>query len=143
MKGKPQIARTGVVVLALAALAVPGSQALAEKTNFHVRPSIKMKRTEGQDKLSGKLRSNANACAEGRKVKLLHRPVQQKERWSVLAKLRTNGKGKWTFLARKNPNGDRYATPGNYHVKVGEARVNTGGREITCKEKFSSSIFVG
>ena len=143
MKGKPQIARAGVAALAVAALAVPGSQALAEQTNFHVHPTIKMKRIEGQDKLSGKLSSKARACAERRKVRLLHRPVDQKERWSVLAKLRTNGNGKWTFLARKNSNGDRYATPGNYHVKVGEASVNAGGREITCKERFSSSMFVG
>ena len=83
------------------------------------------------------------ACAEGRKVKLLHRPTNQKERWSVIAKPRTNGSGKWTYLVKKNSNGDRYATAGNYHVKVGETRVNAGGREITCKEKFSSSMLVG
>ena len=141
MNGRPQIARAGVVAIALAALAVPASQALAE--SFHVRPTIKMKRVAGQDRLSGRVHSQARACEQGRKIKLLHRPVDQKERWSVLAKLRTNGKGKWTYLARRNVNGNRYATPGNYHVKVGETTVSAGGREILCKEKFSSSMLVG
>lgn len=131
------------IVLALAMLGACAVPALAEQTMFASTPTIKHNRSSSTDRLFGKVRSDAPACERGRKIRLLHRPVNQKQRWSVIAKLRTNGKGAWTFQPKRNSNGDRFATPGNWHVKVGEVRVSSGGGVITCKEKFSSSLFVG
>ena len=127
-----------LVLVALAACSVP---ALAVKGNVGSRPSIKIDRSSTTDRFFGKVRSKARACERGRKVKLLHRPVNLKERWSVVATLRADGQGAWSFRARRNQNGDRLATPGKWHVKV--VQVSVDGGRITCKDKFSSSIHVG
>lgn len=132
------------IVLALAMLGASAVPALAGQAEFASTPSIKLKRISSDaDRVFGKVRSNARACEQRRRIRLLHRPVGQKERWSTIAKLRTNGKGAWSFTPEPNSAGDRFATPGNWHVKVGEVRVSSGGGVITCKEKFSSSLFVG
>ena len=135
--------RRAAIVFILVSLVACSVPALASQSKFASRPSIKIERSSNSDRLFGKVRSNARACEQGRKVKLLHRTVTQEARWSVVTKLRTNGKGAWSFRPQRNQNGDRLATPGNWHVKVDEVRVSSGGGTITCKEKFSSSMFVG
>ena len=129
-----------LAIVAFAALATP---VLAEQTKFHVRPTLKLKRTAGQDQFSGKLRSKAQGCEANRKIKLHHRNVTQQAKSGVIAKVKTNGKGKWKFRPKKNENGDRYATPGNYEVRIGEKKVSTGDGEIVCRKKNSSSLLVG
>ena len=124
------------VIVSLAACSVP---ALAVEGNVGSRLSIKHNRKSTTDRLFGEVRSDARACESRRKLKLLHRPVKQNQRWSVVTTLRTDGKGAWSFRPKRNPNGDRLATPGNWHVKA--TQVDKGS--ITCKDKFSSSIFVG
>jgi hypothetical protein len=76
-------------------------------------------------------------------VKLKHRNVTQEKGSQVMAKLRTNGKGKWKFRPKRNENGDRYVTPGYYTLKVGQKKVSTGSGEVTCRSRNSSSLFVG
>ena len=143
MKLGSRPARAVAVALAIGLAGSLSASALAEQTAFHVRPTIKLKRSVGEDKFSGKLRSKEHACEANRKVKLRHRNVSQLSNSSVIAKLRTNGKGKWTFTPKKNQNGDRYATPGNYEIRVGQTRVSTGDGTVTCRRKNSSSLFVG
>ncbi len=135
--------RRAAIVLVIALLGACATPALAEQTMFASTPTIKLKRSNTSDRIFGKVRSDARACEQRRKIRLLHRPVGQEQRWSVIAKLRTNGTGAWSFTPKQNSSGDRYADPGNWHVKVGEVKVNSGGGEITCKEKYSSSLFVG
>jgi hypothetical protein len=142
MNGGWKPTRAAVAALALAACGALAVPAAAEKGNYHVRPTLKVKRTAEQDTFTGKLESRARPCEANRKVKMLHRSVKQTSKWEVVATLRTNGQSKWKFVPKKNQNGLRQATPGNWHVKVGETRANFGGREITCKEKFSSSVLV-
>jgi hypothetical protein len=132
------------IVLAIAMLGLCAVPALADQRMFASTPTIKLKRIDAHaDRVFGKVRSEARACEQRRKVRLLHRPTTQKQRWSTIAKLRTNGKGAWSFTPERNAAGDRFATPGNWHVKVGEVRVSSGGGAVTCKEKYSSSLFVG
>ena len=134
--------RAAAAVLALAACGALAVPAAAEKSNYHVRPSIKVKRTPEKDTFTGKLESRARPCEANRKVKILHRSVKQTSKWEVVATLRTDGQSTWKFVPKKNQNGFRHATPGNWHVKAGETRASLGGRGITCKEKFSSSVLV-
>ncbi|HEX6116756.1 MAG TPA: hypothetical protein VFY99_06610 [Solirubrobacterales bacterium] len=131
------------IVLAIALLGACATPALAEQTIFASTPTIKLDRGGSADRVFGKVRSDARACEQRRKIRLLHRPVDQKQRWSVVAKMRTDGTGAWSFRPEPNSAGDRFATAGNWHVKVNEVKVNSGGGVITCKEKFSSSMFVG
>jgi hypothetical protein len=143
VKGRLEITRAGAVAIVVAALVIPGSAAMADQAKYHVRPTIKLNRKPQVDKFKGALRSKERACVAKRKIKLHHRSVSQQSKSGVIAKFRTDGRGKWTFRPKKNENGDRYATPGTYEVRVGEARVRTGGGEVTCREKNSSSLFVG
>jgi hypothetical protein len=136
-----RIRRTGAV-LALAGVTAFAGQAIGAggAGKYPTRTSIKIDREVGQDIIFGKLRSDHHGCAANRKVKLYHREVKWQEKASVIARPRTNGKGKWRFEARRNSNGENYATPGYYHVHAGEKRLGGG---IVCKEKFSSPIFTG
>jgi hypothetical protein len=143
VKGGWRPTRAAAAALALAACGTLATPALAEQDKFHVRPTLKLKRTVGQDTFSGKLRSKEHACEANRKVKLHHRNVTQQAKSGVIAKVKTNGKGKWKFVPKKNDDGFRYATPGNYTVKVGQKRVSTGHGEAVCRSKNSSSLLVG
>jgi hypothetical protein len=143
MKGGWRATRAASAALALAVSGSLATPALAEKSSFHVRPTIKLERTTEKDTLSGKLRSKAHACEANRKVKLRHRRTSQLTGSKVVTKLRTNRKGKWEYVPRKNQNGDRFATPGNYHVKAGEKRVGTGDGTIVCHGRNSPSLLVG
>jgi hypothetical protein len=136
--------RRSALVLSLALLAAFGGQAVADDTKkFPTRPTIQIERETSEDLLFGKVRSKHHACEAKRKVKLRHRGIKDNAESSIVARPKTNGKGKWTFRPKRNQNGDRYVTPGYYHVKVGEKRISTGDGEIICKERESSSLFVG
>ena len=143
MKGRPQITRAGAAGLVVAALAVSGPPALAEQSKFHVRPTIKLIRKAEQDTLKGAVKSKEHACAANRRVRLKHRNVTQEKGSQLMAKLRTDGKGKWKYRPKRNQNGDRYLTPGYYTLKVGQKKVSTGSGEATCRSRNSSSLFVG
>lgn len=131
--------RRTTIALVAAILAVFAAQAIAEQQKFPTRLSIDIKRKTGQDIIFGKVSSKENACKRDRRVKLLHREVKWVEKWKVIARPRTNGKGRWKFRAGPNQNGENYATPGYYHVYIGEKSVGTG----VCKEKYSSPMFTG
>jgi hypothetical protein len=143
VKGTPQITRAGVAGLVVAALAVSGPAALAEQSKFHVRPTLKLNRKAEQDTLRGKVKSKEHACEANRRVKLKHRNVTQEKGSQVMARLRTNGKGKVKYRPKRNQNGDRYLTPGYYTLKVGQKQVSTGSGAVTCRSRNSSSLFVG
>jgi hypothetical protein len=130
-------------VLALAVFGTLAAPVLAEQTKFHVRPTIKLKRTAEKDQFTGTLRSKERGCEANRKVKLHHRNVTQQGKSGVIATVKTNSKGKWTFVPKKNPNGIRYATPGTYTAKVGQKKVSTGHGEVVCRSKNSSGLLVG
>lgn len=112
-------------------------------SKFPTRVSIKIERDTGQDVFVGKVRSKHRACESNRPVKLKHRAVKWQEKATIVARPRTGGDGKWTFKAKKNTNGENYATPGYYHVRVGEKKIGTGDGEIVCKEKYSSPLYIG
>jgi hypothetical protein len=131
--------RRAAIALIIVSLGAFSASALAAKGNVGSSLSIKLDRSGTTDRFFGKVRSDASACEQGRKLKLLHRPVKQNVRWSVVAELRANGTGAWSYRPKRNPNGDRLATPGNWHVKA--TQVSKGS--ITCKDKFSSSLFAG
>jgi len=143
VKGGWRPTRAVAIVASVALAGSLAGEAIAEQTKFHVRPTIEVKRKTGVDKFSGKLRSKEHACEADRRVKLHHRNVTQEAKSGVIAKLRTNGKGKWTFKPKRGADGNRYATPGNYEVRVGDKKVSTGSGEITCRRKSSSSLLVG
>ena len=59
MKGGHRTSRAAAAALALFAFAALSSPVLAEQTKFHVRPTLKLKRTVGKDTFRGTLRSKA------------------------------------------------------------------------------------
>lgn len=136
------IRRTAIALVA-AILGVFAAQAVAEQQKFPTRLSIAIERDPGQDVIFGKVSSKEDACKRNRTVKLLHREVKQDEKWKVIARPRTNAKGRWKFRARPNQNGDNYATPGYYHVRIEEKSIRTGDGTVVCKEKYSSPMFLG
>lgn len=137
------IRRGGIalVVVALGGLVTPAIA--GESRKFATQLTVQMKRDTGQDIVFGKVRSKYRGCETGRKVKLLHREVKWQEKWSVIARPRTNAQGKWMYEATKNSNGDRFVTPGYYHLRAGEKKISTGDGEVICKEKFSSPTYMG
>ncbi len=133
------IARGLTALLCAAALSLLAAPALAGPGNVSSRLTIKLKREIGQDTIFGKVRSDAQACESGRKLKLYHRDVKRDEKSEVMLTLRANGKGKWTYRAKKNINGENYATPGYYRIKGVETKTRSG---ITCKDRFSSPLLI-
>ncbi len=142
MKGGWSSIRAAVVVLAVA-IAGFGAVTAVAQTKFSTGLTLKLKRTTDKDTIKGTVSSKARACERNRKVKLRHRPVSELEQASIIATIRTNGKGKWKFTPKKNTNGFRFAKPGNYKVKAGEVKLPGDDGGITCKEKISSSVFIG
>ncbi len=133
--------RTTALVL-VAGLGLCAAPAFAGD-KFATGLTLDSKRSATADKVSGAVKSKAQACESRRKVKLLHRQVDQGAKWTVKARLRTDSAGRWSFTPEVNNSGDRFATAGDYHVRVDEVTVGTGAGTITCKEKFSSSLFIG
>ena len=137
------IRRVAIALMVVVLGALAGQSFAGGAKKYPTRPTIKVERAHDHDVISGKLRSKSHECEANRKVKLRHRGVKDEAKASVIARPRTNGKGKWTFKPKSNQNGDRFATPGYYHVKAGEKRISTGDGEIVCKERESSSLYIG
>lgn len=130
-----------IAVVLLAALA---AQAFASGGGkITTRLTIEFDRNVDQDVIFGKVRSKEHACEADRTVKLHHRTVKYDQDSTVIDRPRTNSKGKWTFKPKPNSNGDRFATPGYYHVKVSDKKISTGHGEIVCKGRSSSALLVG
>ena len=134
-----KLIRRAALAAALLMLGMLVAGAVAQ-TKFPTRLTLKDDRSAAGDLISGAVRSKAHACERNRKLRLHHRAVTEQTPSTVIAKLRTNSKGKWKFRPKKNENGDRYATPGYYRAKVGEVKLDGG---ITCKERTTSSLYIG
>jgi hypothetical protein len=134
--------RRAALALVVLVLALTAASAAAQ-TKFPTRLTLKDERTVAGDVISGTVRSKAHSCESRRRVRLHHRAVSEEAPSTIVAKLRTDSKGNWSFTPKANQNGDRFATPGDYRVKVGEVKLRGDDGGITCKEKNSSSLFIG
>lgn len=136
--------RAAVSLVALSLLALGAAQANGTgDRRVGAELTISIERTPTSDRLKGRISSGADTCSDNRKIRLILARIEQTPKGEVLATLRTNGKGRWTYRPKKNQNGVRFATPGYYRTKVGQTRRQTGGGEFICKSKKSPALFVG
>ena len=144
MKGAWRPTRPATIVLAIIAFAALAAPVLAEQTKFHVRPTLKLNRSTGEDQFKGKLRSKEHACEANRKIKLHHRNVTQQAKSGRDREAAHERQGQVEVPRRRRTTTATATRPrATTRSEIGEKKVSTGDGEIVCRKKNSSSLLVG